>query len=211
MKQGFRFIFQPSAFFNQLQWSRHHWYILFAFFLISGIEAQVGKQQSLYQLYATLLSNQVGLGVDLSLWLVVAAKIMLLLCGSFLIVSLLWLVGNFIGQRNSRRVLARRLAVVFTVALAAYTAHHLEYLYDWMGTASFFLYFWALLLGYFAIREQFLMTHLESTCMTVFAILLVVSSWHATNRFFQDAAQKARLEIAAKPAGTVSKIAPRYR
>lgn len=210
MKQTLRFLFHPSAFFNQLQWSRHHWYIIFAFFVISGIEAQVGKQHSLYQIYATLIGNRTGLGIDFALWLVVAAKIALLLTGSFLVVSAVWIVGNFIGEKNSRRVLARRLAIVFTVALAAYTAHHLEHLFDWMQTASFFLYFWALLLGYFALREQFVLSHLQTAFMGAFAIFLVVTSWQASNQFFEKAAEKAIHEIAAKPVAKGTRVAPRY-
>lgn len=211
LKQGLRFLLHPGQFFNQLQWSRHHWYILFAFFIISGIEAQVGKQHSLYQVYANLIGTQTGIGMDLALWLVVAAKIFLLLGGSFLLVSVVWMVGNFIGQRNSRRVLARRLAVVFTVALAAYTAHHLEHYIDWMQTASFFLYFWAFLLGYFALREQFALTHMETAFMGVFTVFLVATSWHYSNRFFEKTAERAIHEIAAKPmVRSGAKVAPRY-
>lgn len=209
MKQGMRLFVQPGTFFNQLQWSKHHWYILFAFLFISAIEAHVGKQHSLYQVYANFLAQNLGLGFDIALWTVVASKLVLMLIGAFVTASLIWFVGNLIGAKNSRRVLFRRLAIVFTVGITAYTTKHLEPLFPWMGTASFFLYFWALLLGYFALREQFVLTHLETAFVAAFSILLVISSWHYSNHLFERAARHTLQEIAFKPA-KVQSVRPKY-
>jgi len=161
--------------------------------------------------YATFLSQNVGLSFDVSLWLVVTCKLFFMLIASFLAATSIWFVGNMVGEKNSQRVLFRRLSIVFTVALTAYTAHHLENAYEWMGTASFFLYFWSALLGYFAIREQFLLTHLETAFVGGFAILLVLSSWHLSNHFFESTAKKTLQEIAYKPTkAPAHKVTPRY-
>lgn len=211
MKQAARFLVKPGQFFNQLQWSRHHGYILFAFLLIAAIEAQVGREHTLYQVYANYLSQAVGIGFDLALWIIVAGKIAMLAIGSFILGNVIWFVGNHFGTKNSRRVLVRRLSIVFTVAMGAYTASHLEALYPWMGTLSFFLAFWSLLLGYFAIREQFALTHIETALVGFLTILLVVFSWNWSNDFFETAAKKALKEIAFQPKQTTThSIKPKY-
>lgn len=196
MKQGARIFFKPQQFFNQLQWSTHHWLILLTFLVVTGVESHLGSQSALYRWWAQALSQQTGLSFDITLWLVVSAKLAVILTASYLSATLIWLVGSLIGEKNSQRVLFRRLAIVFTVVLSAYTAQHLKQFYPWMETVSFFLYTWGLLLGYFAIREQFDLTHFETSVVGVFAIVLVVFSWIGTNRLMVTAAQRYNQEIA---------------
>jgi hypothetical protein len=196
VKQGARIFFKPQQFFNQLQWSTHHWLILLTFLVVTGVESHLGSQSALYRWWAQALSQQTGLSFDITLWLVVSAKLAVILTASYLSATLIWLVGSLIGEKNSQRVLFRRLAIVFTVVLSAYTAQHLKQFYPWMETVSFFLYTWGLLLGYFAIREQFDLTHFETSVVGVFAIVLVVFSWIGTNRLMVTAAQRYNQEIA---------------
>lgn len=196
MRQGARLVLKPQQFFNQLQWSTHHWFILLTFLIVIGVESHIGQQRALYHWLAQSLSQQTGISFDITLWFVVSAKLLIIFLASYLSATLIWLVGSLIGERNSHRVLFRRLAVVFTVVVSAYTSHHLTYLYPWMETLSFFLYTWGLLLGYFAIREQFALSHFETSVVGVFAIILVISSWVGTNRLMVAAAQKYNQEIA---------------
>ena len=198
MKQGARIFLKPQEFFNQLQWSTHHWLILLLFLVVTGVEAHLGAQHTLYRWFAENLTSRTGLSFDITLWLVVSAKLFLILMGSYLTANFVWFFGNLLGQKNSKRVLFRRLAVVFTVILAAYTANHLESFYPWMGTLSFFLYVWGVLLGYFAIREQFDLTHIETTVVGAFAALLVLSTWHLTNQLISRTAHQYQAELAAK-------------
>jgi hypothetical protein len=188
VKQGARLFFKPQQFFNQLQWSTHHWLILLTFLVVTGVEAHLGTQSQLYQWFAQTLTQQTGIGLSLTLWLVVSAKLAVILLASYLSAAMIWIVGSLIGEKNSQRVLFRRLAIVFTVVLSAYTTHHLKDFYPWMETLSFFLYTWGLLLGYFAIREQFDLNHFETSVVGVFAILLVVGSWIGTNQLMATAA-----------------------
>lgn len=205
MKQGARIFFKPQQFFNQLQWSTHHWLILLTFLVVTGVESHLGSQSALYRWWAQALTQQTGLSFDITLWLVVSAKLAVILFASYLSATLIWLVGSLIGEKNSQRVLFRRLAIVFTVILSAYTAQHLKQFYPWMETVSFFLYTWGLLLGYFAIREQFALTHFETSVVGVFAIVLVVFSWIGTNRLMVTAAQRFNQEIAKTATHTVTK------
>ena len=61
MKQAGRFFLRPNVFFNQLQWSSSHWFILVAFFLISAVETHVGKYSDLYLHFTHLLQTKYGL------------------------------------------------------------------------------------------------------------------------------------------------------
>ncbi len=198
MKQGIRFFVRPKEFVNQLQWSTHHWMILFTFLVVTAVEAHVGRQHSLYEIYSRVISQTTGFNYDLILWVVVAAKLLFMLVGSYLVAQLIWTVGSFFGSKNSKRVLFRRLAVVFTMILAGYTANHLQDAFLWMGTASFFLYFWGILLGYFAIREQFSLTHVETAVVGLFAVLLVVSTWHFAHSYMEDFAKQHMTELSQK-------------
>ena len=196
MKQGARLFLKPQEFFNQLQWSTHHWLILLTFLVVSGVEAHLGTQSALYRWLAQSLTTQTGISLELTLWLVVSAKLAVILTASYLSAYFIWIIGSIIGEKNSQRVLFRRLAVVFTVTLAAYTSQYLRPLYPWMETLSFFLYTWGLLLGYFAIREQFALSHFETSVVGVFAIVLITFSWIGTNRLMLEAANKYDQEIA---------------
>lgn len=196
MRQSARLFLKPQQFFNQLQWSTHHWLILLTFLVVTGVEAHLGNQRALYHWLAQSLAQQTGVSFDITLWFIVSAKLFTIFLASYLSATLIWLIGSLIGERNSHRVLFRRLAVVFTVVLSAYTSQHLIHLYPWMETLGYFLYVWGLLLGYFAIREQFALTHFETSVVGVLAILLVMGSWIGTNRLMVHAAQKYNQEIA---------------
>lgn len=196
MKQSARLFLKPQQFFNQLQWSTHHWLILLAFFIVTGVESHLGTQSNLYRWLADSLSQNTGLSTEITMWFVVSVKLAVIGTASYITAFLIWIIGSLIGERSSQRVLFRRLAVVFTVILSAYTAQHLKGFYPWMETVSFFLYTWGLLLGYFAIREQFDLTHFETSVVGVFAIFLVIGSWIGTNRIMVEAATKYNTEIA---------------
>ena len=196
MKQGARLFFKPQQFFNQLQWSTHHWLILLSFFVITGVESHLGSQSALYRWFANSLTEQTGISTEITLWFVVSFKLAVIGLASYITAFLIWIIGSLIGEKSSQRVLFRRLAVVFTVVLSAYTAQHLKNLYPWMETLSFFLYTWGLLLGYFAIREQFNLSHFETSVVGVFAIVLVVFSWLGTNRVMVETANKYQVELA---------------
>jgi len=178
VKQGIRLLAKPGAFFNQMQWSTHHWVILTTYLGFAWAETTAGRHLPLYRMVAQFLERTFGLSEDVSLWIVIAAKLSLLAAGTVGITTLVWFIGTLFGRSTSQRVLFRRLAIVFSVFLAGYTAHHLGNVYPMMAFASLTLFLWGLLLGYFAIREQFSLTHLESVVVGVFAMLVVVTGWH---------------------------------
>ncbi len=209
MKQSMRMFVRPKEFVNQLQWSTHHWMILFTFLIVTAVEAHVGRQHALYELYSSVISQNTGLPFDIAMWIVVALKLVILLVASYLIGQMVWTVGSFFGSKNSKRVLFRRLAVVFTMIMAGYTANHLESTFEWMGTASFFLYFWGVLLGYFAIREQFSLSHVETTVVGLFTALLVLSTWHFSHIYMEQFARQHMTEMASKNKST-SIIRPKF-
>ena len=199
MKQGIRFFVRPGTFINQLQWSTHHWVILTSFLIISAIETHVGRSHAYYQVFADYLSLRAGIGWDFSLWIVTFLKLSFMLVGTFVLASCIWFVGNLFGRRTSKRVLFRRLAIVVTVLLGAYTAQHFVEPFPILAIASPALYLWALVLAYFALREQFALNHVETLVMGLFALLLVSSSWHFVNHVMESAARGALVELAKKP------------
>jgi uncharacterized iron-regulated membrane protein len=68
-----------------------------------------------------------------------------------------------------------------------------------METASFFIYFWAGLLGFFTLREQFRINYLETFFVGGVTVLLVLSTWHFSNRYLEKHAQVITQEIAYHP------------
>lgn len=202
MKQGIRFVTKPGQFFNQLQWSSNHWWIIAAFFALATVETQIGRHHHLYSAFASVLTAKFGLNHTLSLWMIMATRLAMLLLGAVLISTLIYLVGAVIGRANSRRVLFRRLAVVFTVFLAGLTANHFGAEFEWARWVSWALCGWSLFLGYIAIRAQFELSHLETVMVSLFALLLVSTTWQFSNRAFETAVTAQMHELAAKPAKT---------
>jgi len=203
VKQGVRLLVKPGTFFNQLQFSTHHWIILIAFMVIASLETHLGRQHYFYQIFADQVSANFGLTWNQAIWVVTSIKLAFMLVGSFALASFIWIVGNLFGRRTSKRVLFRRLSVVFTVFLGAYTAQHLALGNENFTLMAMGLYAWGLILGYFAIREQFALNHLETLVLGLFALLVVVSSWHFSNHAMEMAARTQIQEIAVKkPAPT---------
>ncbi len=184
-----RFLVKPTSFFNQLQWSRHHWVIIASFLGLALVETQVGRQHQLYSAFATFLQYRVGIGANAAIWAVMAARLGLMLGGAYLISTVIYIVGSLVGQANSRRVLFRRLAVVFTVFLGGFIAQHYGDTNPNVALLSLGFYAWGLFLGYIAIRNQFEMNHLQTSILLAFAVLLVTSSWQASNRVITVALQ----------------------
>lgn len=178
MKQFFRLLLQPSTFFSQLQWSSQHWFILAAFLGLALVETQVGRGQNEFYQVALFIQKSWNVSANVALWVVLAGRLAFITFGAFLVTTAVWLVGGFFGEKTSRRVLARRLAVVFMVALAAYTTQYFVDMHPLFGVASLLLYVWSLILGYFAIRENFGLSHLESMVVGMFAVLMVTTSWY---------------------------------
>jgi hypothetical protein len=213
VRQGMRIFVKPGAFFNQLQWSRHHWLILFSFLLIAAIETHVGSQHALLDAYSQFLSTRFGIPFDIALWLAVCAKLVFMLTGALVVGHIIWFVGSFFGERNSKRVLFRRLAVVFTVTLAAFTASHLSSSFLWMATASQFLYLWSALLGFIAIREQFDLGFAETLVVGTLAALLVMGSWIFSNEQLEKMARNhmnGATSVAKSTAKTMKVKPPRF-
>lgn len=188
MKQGVRLFTRPKTFFNQLQWSSNHWLILVSFVLLTVIESTIGKQQALYAGLAHTLQQQWQIEPALALWAVLAGKILILVGAAFAISLALWFLGTLFGRSNSRRVLNRRLAVVFTVLLAGYTLQHLAARYPMMELASLALFAWGSILAMLAIRAQFSLGIIQSALFVVVGAFLVTTAWNESNSILQEVA-----------------------
>ncbi len=196
MKQGLRILYKPTTFFNQLQWSTHHWMLLAAFLGIAIVETQTGRQHALWLWSASVFEARLGVSLNVALWIVTFLKLTILLAGSFAIANTVWFLGSLFGRRTSRRVLFRRLSVVFTVLLAGYTASHFTGQVPYAMYVSYALSVWAVLLGYFAIREQFGLTHMETSVLGLFALFMALSSWHFTNHAWEKMVKQERDALA---------------
>ncbi len=205
MRQGVRFFVKPNTFVNQLQWSSHHTWLLLAFLIVAGVEAHVGRNHAVIAQFADSVAFRLGVSRDIGLWLMISVKLSCTLLAAYLISLLVWFVGSFLGSSSSQRVLFRRLSVVFTLVFAGYTSTHLTHIFPWMETASLFLFFWAALLGFFSLKEQFRLGLLETAFVGSFTALLVFSSWHYSNRFIEKNAQLISHEIAYRPLISESK------
>lgn len=187
VKQGVRIFVRPRTFFNQLQWSTHHMLILVAFFAIAAVETNVGNFHHFYEGFAAALKSRFGINYNVALWIITFAKLGLMILGTYAVSSLVWLFGNLLGRKNSRRVLTRRLAVVFTVLLAAHAVQYFAPGNQVFGIACLALYGWGVVLGYFALRTHFEFNHLETMVVALFAILVVTGSWHFSHRVIEVA------------------------
>ena len=199
MRQTVRFILKPNTFFNQLQWSRNHWWIILAFLGLATVETQIGRHVQLYHAFALLIEAKLGFSYNIALWLTMATRLAILLAGAFLISSVIYIVGSVVGRSNSRRVLFRRLSVVFTVFLGGLTLQHFAASAPWVVWASWGLCAWALFLGYVAIKEQFELGNLETAIVAIFAILMVTTTWQFSNRFFDATIRDQINQIAKQP------------
>lgn len=185
MKQGVRLFVKPGTFFNQLQWSSHHWMILIGFFVASAVETQLGTSNSLFFWYANFLTIRFGLGLGAALWVITFARLAFLLSAAWVTTVAVWAFGSLMGHRSSRRVLFRRLAVVFTILLTGYTAQHLSDTYEFASLLALGLYIWGAALGYFAISEQFRLNKLQTLAVALFTVIVVSQGWKLSSELLR--------------------------
>lgn len=172
-----RLITTPGTFFSQLQWSQHHSAIVAGFLLVALVETLVGNPGVWFEYYVSLARAYFHVPADLALWAVAFAKLIVLWLGVYAITSAVWLVGSLIGERGSHRVLLRRLTVVFTTLLLARTVEHLSAHYPQLFYLALALYGWGLLLGFHALREQFVLSTVETFMVTIFTASVVYASF----------------------------------
>jgi hypothetical protein len=189
MRQLFRFFLSPATFVNQLQWSRNHTFILFAFLGVAFLESQVGVGRSLNLQLSWLLSNSTGIARDHALIAVIAGRVAFLFFGALSLGETLWWVGAKFGRQTSRRVLNRRLAVVLTVMLGSYTLYAIPEALAQYGAAI--LLAWGLLLTYFTLREQFALTHFSAAVAGLVAVVFVMASWKVSDSIVKETASYA--------------------
>lgn len=174
--------------------------ILLSFLVLATVETQIGKHNHAYHAAASVLQAKFGISLDVSLWLIMAAKMALMLGGMFLVTTAIYFIGSLVGRANSRRVLFRRLAVVFTVILGGFTVSHFAAATPALAYVAYALYAWGVLLGYVAIKEQFETTHLSTAIVAVCAFLMVTSTWHFSNAYFENSVRNRVESLAKKPA-----------
>lgn len=202
MRQSYRLVTQPGTFFNQLQWSRNHWLIVATFLGLAVVETHVGSRQTSHRMMAELLASNLDISFGFAIGLLTATRLALLLVAAFFGAWAIWLVGGLFGQQSSRRVFFRRLAIVATVILAGYTLRHFTDWHVWADFTGWAITVWGVVLGYFAIREQFGLGRVEAMVMGAFALLAGMSSWQLT----QDVVEQAvRTQLANRPAVSIQK------
>ncbi len=189
LKQFIRFFFSPTTFINQLQWSRNHAAILLTFLLVAVLESQVGVGKSLNLQLAWLLNDWTGLEQGQALFAVTFARVAFLFVGMLSLSETLWWIGEKLGRHTSKRVLYRRLAVVLTLMLGAYTLFSMTS--AWAQAFGFATFGWGLVLTYSTLREQFMVGRVTAALLGVVAAATIVASWRVSDRVVETAASFA--------------------
>jgi len=178
MKQTSRFFLAPTTFINQLQWSRHHWFLILAFGIALMAETYFGRYGEWFAHYGNIFQYEFGIGESGAIALLTALKLTFMIAGLYLLTTILWFVGNFIGStETSKRVLFRRLAVVATVFTLGYTAGHLVTEIPEMAYAALGMYIWGGYIAFIAYQEQFNLSLVEAALFCVLSIVMVKATW----------------------------------
>ncbi len=184
---------------NQLQWSTHHWLILASFLTLATVETLLGSSRGFYWEVVQMLQSNLGFSENVAYGALIAVKLALMIGGAYVLSLLVWFAGSLFGKRTSQRVLFRRLAIVFTFLLTGYLLQAAFTTSEWLFLAGYGFYFWGLVLGYFSIREHFGLNTVESMAVSLFALLLVSSSWHYSTHLFDGFVKTAWVEMAKSP------------
>ncbi len=209
MRQFVRFFTSPAVFVNQLQWSRNHGWILLTFLLLAVAESQIASTRALNVQLSWLLSVETGWGRDQALFAVMAARIAALLLGSIVLTELFWLVGSQLGKSNSKRVLQRRMAVVFTFLLASYVLTTV--LPSDQQYIAAILFGWGGLLSYVTFREHFGLNRMVALLVGLVAVASIAWSWQSAERYVSVTASKAISEKVSKSHSARSHKVRRHR
>ena len=174
MRQWMRLFIRPWTFFNQLQWSQHHYRILFFFFVLSWIQGMVYGYERWSLLATRYAASFLGIKAEFAFVGVLFFRSAVMVLGLWGISWVAFFLGSFIGERGSFRVLFRRLAIVFSIYLVALIVEKSS----WVGSSELRYWLgmgfrlWSLVLGFFALYEHF---HLEWASALLVMITLLVT------------------------------------
>lgn len=196
MKQLIRFFTNPAAFVNQLQWSRNHAWILLTFLGLAVIESQIGTGKVLNAQLSWLLAKETQLARDQALFLVMAGRIAALFVGGMVITQSFWLIGSRLGRATSKRVLQRRMSIVYTFLLASYILTTVLSPDNQIWAALVFG--WGLILAYVTFREHFAVDRFAAIVLGLVAVGAIVVSWQQADRFAQTQSSHAIAKQVAK-------------
>lgn len=212
MKQGIRFFLKPSSFVTQLQWSSHHPWILAVFFLSALVETQLGPQGPVYAKLAVIFARDAALPLGLSIWILTFIKLAFLGVGAWFLTETIFFLGSLFGQPTSRRVLFRRLAIVFSLILLGQSALGLSESLPYAALLAGGFWIWALLLGFYTLREGFRLNGYEASAVGIFVLFLALGVWNFMSLSLQRVARAAgptpTVQIAKKPGAPRQ---PRFR
>lgn len=200
VKQSLRLFAKPGTFMGQLQWSSHHWLILASFLTLATVETLMGSSRGFYWEIVRRLQLDLGLSENLSYGAIIATKLFLMIGGAYALSLVVWFAGTLFGRRTSKRVLFRRLAIVFTFLLTGYLLQASFASSLALFLAGYAFYAWGLVLGWFSIREHFELNAVETMAVGLFALLLVSSSWHYSTHLFDGLVKSNFIELAKRPA-----------
>ncbi len=198
MKQTLRFLLNPRVFFNQLQWSRAHWFIFGGFALMAFIETQTGTPHAFYSVGAQWLAKFWGWNFLESIWVLTVIKLVGMTTGVYFLSHIVWHVGGLFGQQGSRRVLFRRLTVVLTVMLLGFSIRNMGAPHSNWTLLSSGLLVWACFLGFYAIQEQFNLGAFETVVVAAAVALALAFTVRVSEDVIVEVAQANGLKVPAK-------------
>ncbi len=196
MKQIIRLATNPAAFMNQLQWSRNHAWILLTFLGLAIVESQIGTTKALNAQLAWLLSNEAHIARDQALFLVMVGRIAALFLGGQVLTQIFWLIGARLGRASSKRVLTRRLSIVYTFLLGSYILAVTLSVDQQIWAALVFG--WGLILAYVTFREHFSLDRYAAVVLGLVAVGSIVVSFQQADRYVQKSASQAIAKQVAK-------------
>jgi hypothetical protein len=196
LKQIIRLITNPAAFINQLQWSRNHAWILLTFLGLAIVESQIGTTKALNAQLSWLLANHTHMARDQAMFLVMVGRIAALFLGALLLTEVFWKIGARLGRASSKRVLQRRLSIVYTFLLGSYILATIlnSDQQIWAGL----VFGWGLLLAYVTFREHFNLDRFAAIVLGLVAVAAIVVSWQQADRFVQKTTSQAMAKHLAK-------------
>jgi hypothetical protein len=196
LKQIIRLATNPAAFMNQLQWSRNHAWILLTFLGLAIVESQMGATKALNAQLSWLLANEAHIARDQALVLVMVARIAALFVGAQLLTQIFWLIGARLGRASSKRVLTRRMSIVYTFLLGSYILA--TTLNNDQQVWAALVFGWGLILAYVTFREHFNLDRYAAIVLGLVAVGSIVVSFQQADRYAQKSASQAIAKQVAK-------------
>ncbi len=171
-------LFRPWGVFNQ-----YSLVLMVGLFVAVGwIETSVGYNSATYRICYRWLYSNFGISWKVSLWILVASKLLLVLLVAQVVGLLMSTVGKIFGKVGNPTVFQRRVSTLLLLLALAQSMQLMGWRMPTLRYLSLGLFLWVIVLSFVTVQELFQFDIVRTVILFLIGVFLVVGAYRYSGR-----------------------------